>query len=342
MKILVGLSGGLDSTWAVRALLDEGHTVEGCALVFSEHTDIEGAKRVADELGIPLHIKDASETFERCVVDHFVAEYAAGRTPNPCVMCNRYAKLASLVDFARENGFDRAATGHYCAVATENGRYFIRTAADLSKDQSYVLWQLTQEQLAMLIMPLAYLSKSSIREAARTLGYSSAESKESQEICFIPDHDYAAFIEARLGRFPEGDFVDEKGRVVGRHRGIIRYTVGQRKGLGIALGRPYFITRIEPETNRIYVAPAGGEMSPAVSLHTLNFQKLSPESVPGSRIRCEVKVRYGARAMPAEAVFSDDGSRAAITFDSPVRAATPGQSAVAYLDGDVAFGGLIQ
>ncbi len=342
MKILVGLSGGLDSTWAVRVLLDEGHTVEGCALRFSEHTDIEGAKRVAGELGIPLHIVDAAEAFNRYVVDNFVAEYAAGRTPNPCIMCNRYAKIAALVDFAREHGFDRAATGHYCAAVSEKGRYFIRSASDTSKDQSYVLWQLTQDQLAMLTMPLASLSKADIRTSARALGYSSAESKESQEICFIPDHDYAAFIEARLGSFPEGDFVDETGSVVGRHRGIIHYTVGQRKGLGIALGRPYFITRIDPASNRIHIAPAGGEMSRTIRVHTLNFQKLSPEAALGNALRCEVKVRYGTRAQAAEVRFAEDGMSAEITFDVPVRAATPGQSAVGYLDGDVAFGGFIE
>ncbi|MBQ4575198.1 MAG: tRNA 2-thiouridine(34) synthase MnmA [Clostridia bacterium] len=342
MRILVGLSGGLDSTWAVRALLDEGHSVEGCALRFSEHTDIEGAERVAGELDIPLHIVDAAEAFNEFVVGNFISEYAAGRTPNPCIMCNRYAKIAVLVDFAREHGFDRAATGHYCGAVSEKGRCFIRCAADMSKDQSYVLWQLTQDQLAMLMMPLASLSKADIRASARALGYSSAESKESQEICFIPDHDYAAFIEARLGRFPEGDFVDETGKVVGRHNGIIHYTVGQRKGLGIALGRPYFITRIEPETNHIHIAPAGGEMSRTIRVRGLNFQKLAPEDACGNAVRCDVKVRYGAKAQSAEVSFSSDRRSAEITFDEPVRAATPGQSAVGYIGGDLAFGGFIE
>jgi len=339
MNILVGMSGGIDSTCAAYLLKQQGHHVEGAAVKMHEYTDLDGACRAAEALGIPLHILDWRQTFQQAVVEPFMEEYIAGRTPNPCVFCNPAVKFQSLCAFAEEKGFDRISTGHYCAVGQENGRYFLRRAADLRKDQSYVLWGLTQRQLALLHLPLAGREKESLRALAAELNFPCADQPESQEICFIPDHDYAAFIEARRGKLPEGNFVDAAGNIVGRHKGILHYTVGQRKGLGLSLGRPVFISAINPAANTITVADAGGEYAPSMTVGALNFQKLPPEST--GEIRARVKVRYSAQ--PAACTLKLSGQRAEAVFDAPVRAVTPGQSAVFYAmeSEDILAGGII-
>ena len=346
MKVLVGMSGGLDSTFAAHLLLEEGHEVEGALLKMSDSTSDAEAKEACRSLGIPLHIIDCKSLFERNVIDNFVSEYCRARTPNPCVVCNPYVKFAALCEYAEAHGFDKIATGHYAFAEQADGRYFIRCADFESKDQSYVLWGLSQRQLASLVFPLSNKSKSDIREQARLLGYAAADSKESQEICFIPDGDYAGYIEKRTGRvFPEGDFVDADGNTVGRHRGIINYTVGQRKGLNLSLGHPVFVTRLDCENNRVVVGEAGSEFNNSLFMEKLNFQKLTPGEYS---IDAQIKIRYAAKPVPARiSTFEktdENGNTffcAKADFYSPVRAVTPGQSAVVYSGRDLLFGGVI-
>ncbi len=337
MKLLIGLSGGLDSTYAAHLLKEQGHEVIGASVVMHQYTDITSAEDAAKAIGIPHITLDAREAFQNRVIARFLADYTAGRTPNPCVECNPAVKFAALCNYADRNGFDAVSTGHYASIGKENGRYFIRRADDSSKDQSYVLWRLTQKQLAMLYLPLAGMKKSEIRKRASALGYRAAEAKESQEICFIPDDDYVGYIERALGKiFPAGEFLDENGTVIGRHKGLIRYTVGQRKGLG-AFGRPMFVSRLNPGTNTVTLVPAGGEFSSVMTVSELNFLKLPPRTE--GTIETSVKVRYSAKPTLCRVIF--EGDKATVAFSSPVRAVTPGQSAVFYDGQDVLFGGII-
>lgn len=337
MRILIGLSGGLDSTFAAHQLKQEGHEVVGAAVIMHEYTDISAAKEAAEAVGIPFVTLDCREQFQEKVVSRFIADYTAGRTPNPCVECNPKIKFAALCDYARENGFDRVATGHYSRLCCENGRYFIRSDRHSGKDQSYVLWRLSQEQLAMLYFPLYGKNKGEIRAEAAALGYRAAEAKDSQEICFIPDNDYVGYLETTLGTtFPEGDFIDAEGRVIGRHRGIVRYTVGQRKGLG-AFGQPMFVARIDSQANTVMLVPAGGEFSETTTVSELNFMKLAPQREGAMEATC--RVRYSAPPMPCHITFR--GDHAEVTFADRTRAVTPGQSAVFYDGEDLLFGGVI-
>ncbi len=340
MRILLGMSGGVDSTYAGALLLQEGHDVEAAVLVMSDHTDTGAALQSCEDLGIKLNIIDAHKVFEEKVIEDFVVQYSKARTPNPCVMCNRYVKVKLLCDYAKENGFDKVATGHYCNIKEENGRYFVSMGRDLRKDQSYMLWQLTQEELSMLYTPLYRLYKEEIYSFTREKGFAAAQSKESQEICFIPDNDYAAFIEKRIGKFPEGDYIDADGNVVGRHKGIIHYTIGQRKGLGLAMKVPVFVTEIDPVANTVKVEPSGSEMRSSFKADSLNFQMTEPPC--DGEIREEeylVKIRYSAK--PAKAIVRYSNKMAEVTFDEPQRAVTPGQSSVFYDGQNIAFGGFI-
>lgn len=343
MKILLGMSGGLDSTYAAYLMREQGWEVEGAVLQMHDYTEIEDARASAQAVGIPFHVIDCRERFARCVQEPFIDEYLCGRTPNPCILCNRDVKFAALYEYAMSHGFDRIGTGHYSRIVCEDGRYAVHCADDAKKDQSYVLWRLTQEQLAVIHTPLASLCKDDIRQKAEALGFSAAHKKESQEICFIPDHDYAAYITARRGNAPEGDFVDRNGKIVGRHRGILHYTVGQRKHLGIALGEPVYVSAIDPETNRVYLAQAGGEYTDSMEVSALNFQRLDPEHLPDT-IDAAVRIRYSSPMIPAHVTFRSeaDGVCASVRFDAPVRAVTPGQSAVFYADGTILFGGFIR
>ena len=342
MKILVGMSGGLDSTYTAYLLKQQGHDVTGAVLRMSGCTATADAEESARAVGIPLVELDCEERFREQVIRPFAAEYAAARTPNPCVMCNRYVKFGVLCDYAEKHGFDMVSTGHYAEVCLDgkNGRRYIRRAADPKKDQSYVLWQLTQEQLALLYFPLAGLSKPSIRAEARALGFRAAESKESQEICFIPDNDYAGYITRLTGKeFPAGDFILPDGTKVGTHRGIIHYTIGQRKGLGLSMGRPVFVTAIDPVRNTVTVAPAGSEYQDSMTVSGLQFQRLAPCS---GALTASVRIRYAAQPVPADVILDLDAGKARVRFRSPARAVTPGQSAVFY-DGDtLLFGGFIE
>ena len=339
-KILLGMSGGLDSTYSVLQLKEMGYDVVGAVLKMSDNTEVEKAQFAADTLGVPLHVVDCTERFRDVVVQDFLNEYAAARTPNPCVICNRYVKIASLCECAKSLGIPYVATGHYANVGfdEDSGRYYIKKAADMKKDQSYVLWRLTQEQVSMLTFPLALREKKDVRAEALEQNLPSADAEESQEICFIPTNDYISYIEEARGVFPEGDFLDEGGRVLGRHKGIIHYTIGQRKGLGLSLGKPGFVTAIDPKANTVTVVSDETRIfSTRLVCNTLNFQKLKPMDC--GTVRAEGKVRYAAK--PVMATVQIKGDIAEVLFDSPVRAVTPGQSVVFYDGDDVLFGGII-
>ena len=335
------MSGGIDSTYAATELRRLGYEVEGAFLQMTPDSDVASAVRAAEALGIPLTVVDCTERFRDIVIGNFLSEYAAARTPNPCIVCNRFVKIAALCETAKKMGIPTVATGHYTDVGFDGalGRYYIRKAADPRKDQSYMLWRLTQEQMSMLAFPLNSLLKSDIKEKAKEMSLPNANAPESQEICFIPSNDYVSYIEERIGVFPKGDFKDENGKTVGTHEGIIHYTVGQRKGLGISLGRPAFVTAIDPATNTVSVTVDEKKIfTDRLVCRELNFMALIPGDYDD--LQGEGKVRYAAKPEQARACIH--GDRAEIFFARSVRAVTPGQSVVFY-DGDrILFGGVIE
>ncbi len=338
-SVLVGLSGGLDSTFAALSLMEKGYDVQGAVLKFSDFTDIKSAEKAASELGIPLHVIDCREDFDKYVKEYFTNEYLSGRTPNPCVVCNRYVKVKKLHDAAKELGFDKFATGHYCGVEKENGRYFIRRAADLKKDQSYMLWGLSQEQLADFLTPLNGIEKDHIREYMASRGFTSASAKESQDICFIPDGDYARYITERHGEAVKGSFIDENGKILGEHRGIIHYTVGQKKHLGIALGEKMTVSEINAESNTVTLVKSGEYTTASgIVFSNVNFQYLTSLDIPESTEIC-VKVRYSAT--PRKADINVENGVLTAYFERAFPEPAPGQSAVFYIGDRLAFGAFI-
>ena len=342
MKILLGMSGGLDSTFAAHKLIEEGHTVEGAALIMHEHTDIDGARESCESLGIRLHIIDCRERFAARVIENFLDEYTIGRTPNPCIVCNSDVKFAALYEFAIKNGFDKIATGHYARLVSVSSdgeeRFAFARAADSRKDQSYMLWRLSQEILSHLILPLASDIKTDVREAARSIGLKVADREESQEICFIPDNDYASYIEERRGVSEKGDFIDTDGKILGEHNGIIRYTVGQRKGLGIAMGERVFVTEIDPINNTVMLSPKDSYAN-YIEISGIVFSGIKEAKV-GERLALSVKVRYPAPPVETDFIYLGEG-RAEAYLSTPVRAVATGQSAVFYSGETVALGGFI-
>ncbi len=341
MKILVGMSGGIDSTYAAIKLKNEGHTVEGAVLVMHEYTELDEAIASAEEIGIPIHTVDAREAFSSAVIPDFINEYTNGRTPNPCIICNSEVKFALLLRYALENGFDAIATGHYAKIVMldVNGQahHAVARAKDEKKDQSYMLYRLGENILSRLILPLGDMTKDEVHSEARALGLSSVNRGESQEICFIPDNDYASYIEARVGESAPGEFVDENGNILGVHKGIIHYTVGQRKGLGISAAARIFVTDIDPKTGRI----------------TLSYETGKGNTVFVSRIKpcdremyikqgCEylVRLRYHAPLVPC-IITSVTEEGIELTLPENARASSPGQSAVIYEGDAVLFGGII-
>ena len=341
MKILVGVSGGVDSAFAVKKLQLSGHTVEGAVLKMHEYTELDAARAVCADLGVRLWEIDCTEAFNIIIKKNFVEEYASGRTPNPCVICNERVKFKYLYDFAMENGFDGIATGHYARIErinTESGiRYALSMAEDLAKDQTYMLYRLPQHILEKLYFPLCEGTKAQVRVAAAEYGIGAADRKDSLEICFLPDGGHAEYVESVNGKCPEGDFLDADGRVIGRHKGIIRYTVGQRKGLGISLGERAFVTDIDPINNTVTLSPsASGSCEVFVKDMVYSGMRM-PDTV--EKHRFFAKLRYSRGAGECDAILYPNGT-AKLVFDAPQKAA-PGQSAVLYDKKNVMCGGYI-
>ena len=326
-KVVLGLSGGVDSAVAATLLRREGYDVTGVYLDIGTPTGTFEAQSVADSLGIPLVIVDISEKLEENVCRPFVGAYLQGRTPNPCIMCNPSVKFRTLCDHADKIGADFVATGHYARVRDGN-----LLKGHVSNDQSYMLCRVTRAQLSRLVLPLGEYEKTEIRKMAAEMGLSVAGKPDSMEICFIPDGDYAAFIEARGEYPPEGNFVDEAGAILGIHKGIHHYTLGQRRGLGIALGKRMFVSALLPEKNEVVLSEGDGLYVTELRAEDVNWQL----DVNAEKMPCKVRVRH-SKMMTSATAFPQRKS-VHIVFEEPVRAPTPGQSAVMY-DGDTVLGG---
>lgn len=344
-KILVAMSGGVDSSAAALLLKEKGYECEGgtMRLFVPEGVDAtEGerdAQRVSDALGIPFHLFDMQKEFTDTVMENFSKCYLEGETPNPCVVCNREIKFGLLLKKAIELGFDKIATGHYARVEYENGRYAVKKGMSSEKDQSYVLWCLTQEQLSHVILPLGGLSKPEVREIAEKSGLPVAHKSESQDICFVPDGDYAAFIERHTGKsFPAGDFTDTEGKVLGRHKGIINYTVGQRRGLGLSLKAPLYVKSKDAAQNKVVLCPNEQLFEKKLDCREANWVGVE---MPASPLRVEAKIRYRHAAAPAT-VWATGENSFHLEFDEPQRAISPGQSCVLYIGDILAGGGIIE
>ena len=348
-RVVVGMSGGVDSAVAAYVLKQQGYEVLGLTIrtwesdagSVSRCCDIDDAREVAEKLDIPYHVINCADDFKKKVTQPFIDEYISGRTPNPCVVCNRVLKWDKMLHMADVLEADLVATGHYAGVIRlDNGRYTLRQSGS-SKDQTYMLYMLTQDQLKRTIMPLCDMTKEEVRRIADEAGIPVAQKPDSQEICFVPDDDYAEYIlEHHTGELPgEGDFVDEEGNVIGRHKGIINYTVGQRKGLGIAMGHPVFVKRIDPERNEVVLADDDRLYTDTVRCRDVNFMGI-PGIAEGEGFKCKARIRY--HHTPQEAEVFMEGDELVIRFSEPVRAAAPGQSAVMYDDdGCVALGAVI-
>ena len=348
MKALIAMSGGVDSSVAAYLMTKKGYECTGCTMKLydtdetlkSDHTccslsDVEDARAVAIKLSMPYYVFNFKDGFKEKVIDKFIKAYEDGKTPNPCIDCNRYMKFGGLFERAKELGLDVIVTGHYARIEKEGEFFVLKKAIDETKDQSYVLYSLTQEQLAHTLFPLGEMEKSETRHIAEENGFVNADKPDSQDICFVPDGDYAKVIEEQTGKkYEEGDFKNLDGKVLGRHKGIINYTLGQRKGLGISAEKPLYVTKIDVEKNEVILGSNEDLFSDTAYVSDLNWCK---GKAPGEKFKCKAKVRYRQKEQPATVyVLEDDLIK--IVFDEPQRAITCGQAAVLY-DGDIVLGG---
>ncbi len=350
-KVVVGMSGGVDSSVAAYLLKQAGYDVIGVTMQIWQDEDacaveehggccglsaVDDARLVAQEIGIPYYVMNFKQEFKENVMDYFIREYLAGRTPNPCIACNRYVKWESLLTRSLEIGASYIATGHYAQIdKLSNGRYALKKSVTAAKDQTYALYNLTQKQLSQTLMPVGKYDKDTIRSIAEKANLPVAHKPDSQEICFVPDGDYAKFIEENTdARILPGNFVDQKGNVLGRHLGITHYTIGQRKGLGLALGHPIFVSEIRPETNEVVIGESEDIFSHTLYANRLNFMTIEDLTEPKEVV---AKIRYNHQGSPCvvEKVADD---MVKCKFKDAQRAITPGQAVVFY-DGDYVLGG---
>ena len=349
-RVFAAMSGGVDSSVAAYLLLQEGYDVTGATMTLyrpngetgdtrGEPRDVTDARAICHRLGIPHVTYDMGEVFCRRVIEDFIRVYEEGGTPNPCVTCNKTIKFGALWEAVTKDGADRIATGHYARIRRDGDRTLLCKAADEGKDQSYFLWMLPKELLPHILFPLGEMTKPAIRALAAEQGFETAHKSDSQDICFVPDGDYASFMEGYTGKTPEeGDFVDRSGRILGRHKGIIHYTVGQRKGLGIALGAPAFVCGKDPATNRVVLGSNEDLLTREV--HLTNVNLLSVDDIP-SPMAVIARIRSTHRGDSATVVMTGKDT-ATVTFDTPQRAACKGQSCVFYHGDVVVGGGIIQ
>lgn len=357
--MVVGMSGGVDSSIAAYLLKQQGYDVIGVTMqIWQEQPEhileenggccglsaVEDARRVADMLEIPFYVMNFKDEFRKNVIDYFVREYAAGRTPNPCIACNRYVKWEALLQRSLEIGADYIATGHYARIERLiNGRYVIKNSAAASKDQTYVLYSLTQEQLKHTLMPIGQYNKRQIRDIARSIGLNVADKPDSQDICFIPDGDYTGFItgsgyaDSCADALIPGNFVTADGSIIGKHKGYLNYTIGQRKGLGLAMGRPVFVTDIRPRTNEVVVGDSDECFSVRLEADRLNFMAEETLDEP-ERFMAKIRYSHSGAMCTARMTAAD---RMECVFDEPQRAVTRGQAVVLYQDDHIFGGGTI-
>lgn len=350
-KALVAMSGGVDSSVAAYLTKEMGYNATGITLKLFDNEDIgetkektccspddiDDARNVCRKIGIPYYVYNFKDSFKENVIDRFISAYENGTTPNPCIDCNRYIKFEKLIRRAEELEFDKVVTGHYSIIEYDKGadRFLLKKSADLSKDQSYVLYSLTQKQLSKTLLPLGNLTKSYVREIAESLNLINAKKHDSQDICFVPDGDYAKFIEQYTGRtYPNGNFVDENGNILGEHKGIIRYTVGQRKGLGLALPCPMYVKEKNLEENKVILCENHRLFSKELYATDINLISCDRIDKP---MRVKARVRYNQPEQPAT-VEQTDNNTIHITFDEPQRAISKGQAVVLY-DGEYVIGG---
>ena len=343
-KAIIAMSGGVDSSVAAHLTIEKGYECIGATMKLytgrEESTccsekDIEDAKTVSNRLGMEHFVYNFTDDFDEKVIKKFINAYEIGATPNPCIECNRHLKFERLMEKMYELSYDYVVTGHYARIEKSGDRYILKKALDETKDQSYVLYSLSQDQLAHTLFPLGELKKEDARKIAEENGFINANKKDSQDICFVPDGDYAKFIEEYSGKsYPDGDFVDQAGNVLGTHKGIIRYTVGQRKGLGLSLPAPMYVMKKDTEKNQVVLC--SNEELFSSSLYAENFNWIAYDN-PTEKIRVKAKIRYNQKEEDATVTPLADG-RVFVEFDKPQRAIAKGQAVVLY-DGDIVVGG---